>query len=55
MLNYLDEDLDVISASPWHPQGSVVGLSKSRVFISKSANFVYRTIMNKKFIQVAQF
>ena len=48
MLNYLDENLDVISASPWHPQGSVVGLSKSRVFISKSANFVYRTIMNKK-------
>ncbi len=48
MLHYMTEDLDVISASPWHPQGSVVGLSKFRVFISKGANFVYRIIINKK-------
>lgn len=48
MLKYLDEDIDVINASPWHPEGSVVGLSKSREFISMFANLIYRTILNKK-------
>ncbi len=48
MLKSLDDDIDVINASPWHPEGSVIGLSKSRELISKFANLIYRTILNKK-------
>ena len=48
MLKILDDDIDVINASPWHPEGSVVGLSKTRELISKSANLIYRTILHKK-------
>ena len=45
MLHYMTEDLDVISASPWHPQGSVVGLSKFRVFIINKKIFTSSSIL----------
>lgn len=48
MLKILNTDIDVINASPWHPDGCVVGLSKFRQFVSKFANFIYRTILNKE-------
>ena len=48
MLKILNDDIDIINASPWHPKGSVVGLSKFRELISKFANLIYRTLLNKK-------
>lgn len=48
MVKILNDDIDVINASPWHPDGNVVGLSKSRELISKIANLIYRILLNKK-------
>ena len=48
MLDKIEEGYEIVNASPWHPDGEVIGLSKFREFISKSANFIYRLILRKK-------
>ncbi len=39
----------VVNASPYHPNGRVVGVGKIRLFLSKSVNLVYRFITGKNF------
>ena len=40
---------DIVNASPYHPNGEVVGVGKVRLFLSKSVNLVYRFISRKNF------
>jgi dolichol-phosphate mannosyltransferase len=43
------EGYDIVNASPYHPDGQVVGLGKIRLFLSRSVNKVYRIISRKNF------
>lgn len=40
---------EIVNASPYHPEGKVVGVEKTRLFLSKSINLVYRFIIRKNF------
>ena len=43
------EGYDIVNASPYHPDGLVVGVGKIRLFLSRSVNKVYRIISRKNF------
>ena len=38
----------LVTASPYHPAGAVIGVSRRRVFLSKVASFLYRKILRQK-------
>lgn len=44
MLKLIDDGTDIINGSPYHPDGRIDGVKKSRLFISYSCNFIYRKI-----------
>jgi dolichol-phosphate mannosyltransferase len=46
MLEYLTNGADLVTASPYHPQGEVVGVSAFRLFLSKGSSFLYRILVN---------
>ena len=48
MLEMLDEDTDIVTASPYHPQGSIGKVPKYRLFLSKSITTIYRALTNSK-------
>lgn len=47
MIPLLNEDVDIINGSPYHPYGSVEGVKKGRLIISNGANYIYRVLINK--------
>lgn len=48
MVPLLDDDVDMVTASPYHPQGHVENVSGWRLMISRSASMVYRQLMKQK-------
>ena len=48
MLKLLDNETDIVTASPYHPKGNVDGVPKYRLFLSKSINFIYQIITKQK-------
>jgi dolichol-phosphate mannosyltransferase len=48
MLPRFTSDIDVIVASPYHPQGRVDNVSAWRISLSKCASRIYRTIFRQK-------
>ena len=44
MLELLDQETDIINGSPYHPDGKIDGVKKSRLVISYLCNFIYRKI-----------
>ena len=61
MLKLVDDGTDIINGSPYHPDGRIDGVKKSRLFISYSCNFIYRKItrvdikiQNTGFVSVAE-
>lgn len=40
---------EIVNASPYHPEGVVVGVDKIRLFLSRSINLAYRIIVRKDF------
>jgi polysaccharide deacetylase family protein (PEP-CTERM system associated) len=40
--------VDLVTGSPYHPQGSVVNVPRWRLALSKSASFLYRQILRQK-------
>lgn len=48
MLEILDEKTDIINGSPYHPDGKIDGVKKSRLAISYLCNFIYRRITKVK-------
>ena len=45
LLPALTEDVDLVTASPYHPQGKVLNVPAWRLFVSKCASSIYRLLM----------
>ena len=48
MLPLLTEDVDMVTASPYHEKGGVRNVPEWRLFLSKGASFLYRRALNAK-------
>jgi glycosyltransferase involved in cell wall biosynthesis len=48
MVPLLTEEIDVVTASPYHPLGMVRNVPGPRLFLSKSASFLYRQVFRQK-------
>ena len=46
LLSYLQDGVDVVTASPYHPQGEVVGVPGYRIFLSRGSSLLYRILVN---------
>jgi dolichol-phosphate mannosyltransferase len=46
LLSYLTEQVDIVTASPYHPQGGVEGVPAYRLVLSKGSSLIYRLIVN---------
>jgi glycosyltransferase involved in cell wall biosynthesis len=44
----LIEGVDMVTASPYHPQGAVLNVPSWRLRLSKSASFLYRQVLRNK-------
>ena len=44
MLSQLDENTDIVTASPYHPEGKVENIPEYRLFLSKSICWMYRQL-----------
>lgn len=48
LLEYLKSDVDVVTASPYHPQGGVAGVPAHRLVLSKGASALYRLLVDRR-------
>jgi polysaccharide deacetylase family protein (PEP-CTERM system associated) len=48
MLPLLTDDVDMVTASPYHAQGGVRNVPEWRLFLSKGASFLYRRVLRSK-------
>jgi polysaccharide deacetylase family protein (PEP-CTERM system associated) len=48
MIPLLTDDVDVVTASPYHPLGTVKNVPRWRLFLSKSLSRLYRIILRQK-------
>jgi polysaccharide deacetylase family protein (PEP-CTERM system associated) len=48
MIPLLTEGVDVVTASPYHPQGQVKNVPRWRLFLSKSLSRLYRVVLRQK-------
>jgi dolichol-phosphate mannosyltransferase len=47
LLNCLVPGVDIVTASPYHPQGGVVGVPGYRLFFSKGSSLLYRMLVDR--------
>jgi len=45
LLGYMTPDIDIVTASPYHPKGGVAGVPQYRLILSKGSSFIYRLIV----------
>jgi len=45
MLEMMDEGTDIVTVSPYHPQGKINNVPAYRIFLSKSASRLYKTVL----------
>jgi dolichol-phosphate mannosyltransferase len=48
MISEMENGADLVTVSPYHPEGLVVGVPAYRLFLSKSLTAMYRIILQKK-------
>jgi polysaccharide deacetylase family protein (PEP-CTERM system associated) len=48
MIPLLTDDVDLVTASPYHAQGGVRNVPEWRLFLSKGASFLYRRVLRSK-------
>ena len=48
MLLEMENGADLVTVSPYHPNGKVIGVPAYRIFLSKSLTAIYRLILRKK-------
>lgn len=48
MLTAMEQGADLVTASPYHPQGRVDGVPGYRLFLSKSLTWLYRALVRKR-------
>ncbi len=46
LLACLAPNVDIVTASPYHPDGEVVGVPRYRIFLSRGSSLIYRAIVN---------
>jgi dolichol-phosphate mannosyltransferase len=46
LLSYLTSDIDMVTASPYHPAGSVKGVPAYRLILSQGSSTIYRILVN---------
>ncbi len=49
MINLLDKDTAMVTASPYHKDGSVLGVPEWRLFLSKGLSGIYKNILTHQF------
>lgn len=47
LIGLLGNDVDMVTGSPYHPNGKVMNVPKWRLALSKSASWMYRRILNQ--------
>jgi dolichol-phosphate mannosyltransferase len=48
LLEYLKGNVSIVTASPYHPKGEVVGVPGYRLFLSRGSSLLYRILLNWK-------
>jgi len=48
LLNLMRSDVDIVTASPYHPKGGVKNVPDWRLFLSKGLSYLYRLILPQK-------
>ncbi len=48
LLEYLKGNVAIVTASPYHPQGEVVGVPGYRIFLSRGSSLLYRILLSWK-------
>jgi polysaccharide deacetylase family protein (PEP-CTERM system associated) len=48
MIPHLSEGVDMVTASPYHPEGGVRNVPGWRLSLSRGASFLYRQVLNQK-------
>ena len=46
MLAHMTKDISIVTASPYHPKGEVVGVPPFRIFLSRGSSLLYRILLN---------
>jgi len=46
LLSHLTRGVDIVTASPYHPKGEVVGVPGYRIFLSRGSSLLYRLLVN---------
>ena len=46
LLSYLTPDVDIVTASPYHPAGSVAGVPAYRLILSRGSSTIYRLLID---------
>jgi dolichol-phosphate mannosyltransferase len=46
LLSMMTSDVDIITASPYHPKGGVIGVPAYRLFLSRGSSFLYRILVD---------
>jgi dolichol-phosphate mannosyltransferase len=47
LLSLLVDDVDIVTASPYHPQGDVVGVPAYRLILSQGSSLIYRILIDR--------
>jgi dolichol-phosphate mannosyltransferase len=46
LLSFLTPKIDIVTASPYHPEGDVIGVPKYRLLLSRGSSLIYRVLVN---------
>jgi dolichol-phosphate mannosyltransferase len=46
LLSFLTPNIDIVTASPYHPDGDVIGVPKYRLLLSRGSSLIYRILVN---------
>jgi dolichol-phosphate mannosyltransferase len=46
LLSYFTPDIDMVTASPYHPKGGVAGVPRYRLILSQGSSTIYRFLVN---------
>ena len=46
LLSYLTQDVDIVTASPYHPAGDVAGVPGYRLILSRGSSAIYRILVS---------
>lgn len=48
MLKMMDENTDIVTVSPYHPEGKINNVPAYRIFLSKSISSIYKVLLGSK-------